>query len=71
MMPDGSDGVGGQVTCACCGLVFEKGWTDAEAQAEYEQYFPVMAASGEATETVCGDCYRQITAWVEEKGLPR
>jgi hypothetical protein len=63
--------VGEEVTCASCGMTFRKAWSDAEARAEYEENFPTTAASTEPTETVCEDCYRQILAWVEEKGLTR
>jgi hypothetical protein len=52
-------------------MTFRKAWSDAEARAEYEENFPTTAASTEPTETVCEDCYRQILAWVEEKGLTR
>lgn len=47
--------------CAACGGVFGKGWTDADAQAEYEANFPTL--SNTPYDVVCDDCYLQLTAW--------
>ena len=45
--------------CAACGGVFEKGWTDEEAQEEYEKMFGGNAPECKAT--VCDDCYKEMT----------
>lgn len=42
--------------CAGCGGIFPKGWTDREADAEYERNFG-MAPTPEDDEILCDDCY--------------
>lgn len=49
--------------CAACGEIYEYAWSDEEAQTEYETKFPKHAEAGEAVDTVCDDCYKQMTAW--------
>lgn len=49
--------------CAACGEIYEYGWSDDEAQAEYEENFPTYAKRGDAVDVVCDDCYLQLTAW--------
>jgi hypothetical protein len=44
--------------CACCGQTFEKGWSDAEAQAEAAQAFGVTTTENCAL--VCDDCYQDL-----------
>lgn len=43
--------------CSACGGVFEKAWTDEEAQTEYAQTFD---NNTENQVIVCDDCYNQI-----------
>lgn len=47
-------------TCARCRGVFEKGWTDEEAQAEATSLFG--AVPREQQEIVCDDCFQEMTA---------
>jgi DNA-directed RNA polymerase subunit RPC12/RpoP len=49
-----------EYTCAACGGVFERGWEDSEAEAEYQGAFPIEAVIGEPREIVCDDCYRKM-----------
>jgi hypothetical protein len=44
--------------CAACGGVFEKGWSDEEAEDEVAATFPGHAMTECAL--VCDDCYRQM-----------
>src|SRR5947209_5525203 len=44
--------------CAMCEGVFAKDWTDEEAKAEYDEYFPNV--HDDLTVTVCDDCYNRI-----------
>lgn len=44
--------------CAKCLQVFEKAWTDAEAQAERDKHFPNM--KDEQMVQVCDSCWRTI-----------
>lgn len=48
-------------TCAFCGDVCEKEWTDEEAVAEYQQNFPDGVPVEEAV-VVCDDCYKKAIA---------
>lgn len=53
--------------CAACGEIYEYGWSDDEAQAEYEENFPTFAKRNEPVDVVCDDCYLQLTAWKSPK----
>ena len=44
--------------CAACGGMFEKGWTDEEADAERKELFPNLAESESAI--VCDDCFKKV-----------
>jgi hypothetical protein len=50
-----------QFTCASCGGVYEKVWSDAEAQAEYRANMPEVPRD-EPTDLVCNDCYERFMA---------
>jgi uncharacterized protein with PIN domain len=50
--------------CENCLEIYEKDWSDEEAQAEYEQNFP---NSGEEQAIVCDDCYKKMIAWKSPK----
>lgn len=43
--------------CAECGGVFEKGWSDEEAQAERDKNFPHLP--DEIMVVVCDDCFEE------------
>jgi len=43
--------------CALCQGVFDKGWTDEEAQAELQRDFGNVPT--ESQMTVCDDCYQK------------
>jgi hypothetical protein len=45
-------------TCAKCGGVFGKGWTDEEAMAEHNENFPGESLSDCAV--ICDDCYNKL-----------
>ena len=45
-------------TCAECQGVFEKGWTDEEAQLEMKIDFPGMTMG--KTAIICDDCYKKL-----------
>lgn len=56
-----SRGIGGKFfRCACCGGVFEKGWSEEEAEAEMQSHFP--GAKKEDCETVCDQCHHKLMA---------
>lgn len=42
--------------CAMCKGVFGKGWSDEEAEKEYQEYFPKC----QDREIVCDDCFNKI-----------
>lgn len=48
------------VVCESCGIEFPRGWSDAEAQAEYERNFPEDAARRVETGLVCTPCYDKL-----------
>jgi hypothetical protein len=54
----------GEFTCANCGGVYENGWSDAEAQAEYRANMPEVPRD-EPTDLVCNDCYERFMVWLE------
>lgn len=45
--------------CEECGGVFDKEWSDDEAQIEFEQNFP-LGHLGDGIAVVCDDCYQEI-----------
>lgn len=45
----------GQFRCASCGGVFDKAWSDEEAEEEREELFPGVASKDCAV--VCGVCF--------------
>jgi len=45
--------------CAQCGGVFEKAWTDEEAQAEFAENFAEHSLDDAAL--VCDECYKALT----------
>jgi hypothetical protein len=49
--------------CSACGEIYEYGWSDDEAQAEYEENFPTYAKRNDPVDIVCDDCYLQLIAW--------
>jgi hypothetical protein len=53
-----------EFTCANCGGVFAKRWSDAEAIAEYRANMPEVPPD-EPTELICEDCYERFMAWLE------
>jgi hypothetical protein len=53
-------------TCENCGETWEKGWTDEEADAEYEGAFGLGAPSGKERAVVCDDCYAEIMGWLDD-----
>lgn len=54
-------------TCEGCGGVFLKGWSDEEAQAEYDS---VKEWRGQPPAHLCEDCYQACLLWAESQGLP-
>lgn len=59
----------GTYTCAHCGGVYSKGWSDEEARAEYEATMPQAVERGDEVAVVCDDCYRPILEWARRTGL--
>jgi hypothetical protein len=48
-------------TCASCGDTFDKGWSDEEAAAEAEEFFPGINVTDPAEAgVVCDGCYQHI-----------
>lgn len=43
--------------CAVCGGIFEKAWSEEEAEAELKNDFPGFVK--EECDTVCDDCYKE------------
>jgi hypothetical protein len=52
--------------CASCGGVFRKGWTEAEAEAEYRRDFGHLGSVKRCE--ICDDCYARLMTWLREKG---
>ena len=50
-------------TCAKCGGVFRKGWSDAEAEASYRADMPEVPPD-EPTALICANCYRLFMMWL-------
>ncbi len=44
--------------CAQCGGIFEKGWSDEEANKEAKEKFPNLKQLD--SEIVCDDCYKEL-----------
>jgi DNA-directed RNA polymerase subunit RPC12/RpoP len=56
-------------TCAACGGIFEKGWSDEEALKEYEETsFKTKPPVGVHTDLVCDVCYEKLMFWARSKG---
>jgi hypothetical protein len=53
-------------TCASCGGVFVKGWSDEEARAEHEAVFGLTVEQVADPVTICDDCYVAMRAWWDE-----
>lgn len=51
-----------QFQCANCGGVFEKAWTDEEAQAEYDSN-PLQQDPNDDVVLVCDGCYRGMMSY--------
>jgi hypothetical protein len=51
-------------TCASCGGVFGKRWSDAEAIAEYHANMPEVPPD-EPTDVICDDCYQRFMVWLK------
>lgn len=55
--------VGETFTCESCGKTFPKGWSDEEAAAEAEEFFPGINVSDPAEAgLVCDGCFEHIMA---------
>lgn len=52
-------------TCDRCHQTFDKGWSDAEAEAEAVEQFGEYAKLPRAV--VCDDCYRKMNAEIPPK----
>ena len=50
-------------TCAKCGGTFNKGWSDAEAMAEYHTRMPEVPPD-EPTAVICDVCYERFMTWL-------
>lgn len=51
--------------CAKCKRIFDKGWTDDEAEAEANQNFPGLDCNNAAEAAIiCDDCYNAMMAWL-------
>lgn len=57
----------GSYRCESCGRVFEKGWNEEEAKAEFAEAFPNEPLEGSAV--ICDDCYAEAMAWAKKEGL--
>jgi hypothetical protein len=72
-MSTGSLNDDGTCTCALCGGTFPKGWTDAEAEAEYQEKFGMAAPVGADRAILCDPCNelaeKAYEQWVAE-GCP-
>jgi DNA-directed RNA polymerase subunit RPC12/RpoP len=59
----------GTYVCEVCKKTYEKGWSDEEAAAEYEQTpFKVKPPIGEETGLVCDHCSKKLMKWLKEIG---
>ena len=52
-------------TCALCRGVFEKAWSDAEAESEYASLW--SDAPG-PVDVICEDCFQKFHAWAKSDG---
>lgn len=53
-------------TCGLCKGVFPKGWTDEEAENEYQEKFGESAPTGDDRALICEDCYLVIEDRINE-----
>lgn len=51
----------GEYQCENCLGIFNYGWTDEEAEAEYQANFTEEANAGVEKAIVCDDCYKGMT----------
>ena len=59
LAPSAEDEVGpNQYRCDCCGMIYEKGWTDEEAAAETKEVFGVEHGDDDAV--VCDTCFKMM-----------
>lgn len=50
-----------QYLCECCGNIFNKGWTDEEAIAEFKEHFPNLDPNDpDEAGLVCDVCYKML-----------
>lgn len=49
-------------TCAVCGETYFNGWTEEEAEAEFNERFPGEDISKGAI--ICDDCDKAVMAWL-------
>jgi hypothetical protein len=47
----------GEFTCENCGQTFKRGWSNAEAEKEYDKNFSFEKELGVERAIVCDDCY--------------
>lgn len=52
--------------CAVCHGVFEKGWSDEEAEREFIATFGRKPQVGELDGIVCDDCHQKVMAAVHD-----
>jgi DNA-directed RNA polymerase subunit RPC12/RpoP len=50
----------GEYKCACCGGIFQHGWTEEEAKEEYKKNFGKEVTTMQDKEIVCDDCYKKL-----------
>jgi hypothetical protein len=58
--------------CACCGGIFEEGWSEEEALTERDALFGQEVAAGEEFALVCDGCWRKnagvVEAYLSQRG---
>jgi hypothetical protein len=63
----------GTFKCENCKGVFNKEWSDEEAEAEWQSVFEKHAQANQERGMVCDDCYNEMLDWkppeVAEAGL--
>lgn len=53
--------------CDACGGVYEKGWSEEEAIAECQAYFP--GTSPKDCGILCDDCHLRFMQWMRDEGF--
>lgn len=61
----------GTYQCANCLEVYEKYWSDEEAEKEYVSNFPSSNAASVEQAVVCDDCYKRMVAWKDPRVADR